>query len=91
MTLSEYTLYLSKKGFDVKYREVNGALKICVTKRAKNMWTLDTTHSTTVYSAEMQCRDQKEYEQLIIDRINTLINQKFKEPVDTTMQEIEGE
>lgn len=88
MTLTEYTLDLSKKGFDIKYREVAGALNILVTKRSGSMWLLDKNYSTTVYSAEMQCRSQSEYEQLIIDRIQKLINQKFTEPVDTTMQEI---
>lgn len=88
MTLSEYTLYLSRKGFDIKYREVAGALKIYVTKRAETMFEPDKTSSTIVYSAEMQCRNQKEYEQLIVDRIQALINQKFTEPVDTTSEEI---
>lgn len=88
MTLSEYTLYLSKKGFDINYREVNGALTIYVTKRSG--WTpkLDKEFSTTIYSAEMRCRNQKEYEQLIIDRIQELINQKFTEPIDTIAEEI---
>lgn len=88
MTLTKYTLDLSKKGFDIKYREVAGALKILVTKRSKNMWDLDEIHSTTVYSSEMQCRSQSEYEQLIIERIKKLINQKFTEPIDTTTEEI---
>lgn len=88
MTLSEYTLYLSKKGFDINYREVNGALTIYVTKRSG--WTpkLDKEFSTTIYSSEIRCRSLSEYNQLIMERIQKLINQKFTEPVDTTMQEI---
>lgn len=88
MTLTEYTLDLSKKGFDIRYREVAGALRIIVVKRSKSMWDLDEMHSTTVYSSEMQCRSQSEYEQLIIDRVKKLINQKFTEPIDTTSEEI---
>lgn len=88
MTLSEYTLYLSKKGFDISYRELNRTLKIYVTKRSGSMFVLDKKFSTTIYSAEMQCRSQSEYEQLIIERVQKLINQKFTEPIDTTMREI---
>lgn len=91
MTLSEYTLYLSKKGFDLSYCELLGGLKIYVTKRSGSMFVRDKKISTTIYSAEMRCRSQKEYEQLIIDRIKTLINQKFTEPIDTTMTELKGE
>lgn len=88
MALSEYTLYLSKKGFSISYSEVNGALKIYVAKRAENFLSTGKKRSTTVYSAEMQCRSQTEYEQLIIDRIQKLINQKFTEPIDTIAEEI---
>lgn len=88
MTLSEYTLELNKKGFDVKYREVGTALKIIVLKRPESFLAIGKEFSTTVYSSEMQCRSQKEYEQLIMDKIQTLINQKFTEPIDTTMKEI---
>lgn len=89
MTLSEYTQYLSGKGFDIKYREVlGGSLKILVSKRGKSIFELDETYSTTVYSSEIRCRSMSEYNQLIMERIRRLINQKFTEPVDTTMQEI---
>lgn len=56
MTLTEYTLDLSKKGFDIKYREVTGALKILVTKRSEIRWLLNKNYSTTVYSAEQESK-----------------------------------
>lgn len=92
MTLSEYTLELSKKGFNVKYREVGAALKIIVEEKPKSFSVIPIgrSYSTTVYSCEMKTRSQKEYEQLIMDKIQTLINQKFTEPIDTTMKEIKG-
>lgn len=90
MTLSEYTLELSKKGLDVRYREVGAALKIIVEEKKKNysVIPIGRSYSTMVYSSEMKTRSQKEYEQLIIDKIQKLINQKFTEPIDTTIKEI---